>query len=52
MSVLIVLFFLIGLAAVAVGTAMISLPAGIIAGGVGLIVMAIVLAKGYDSDQH
>ena len=52
MSVLIILFFLLGIAAVVTGTAMIYMPAGIIAGGVGLIVMAIVLAKGYDSDQH
>ena len=52
MSVLIILFFLLGIAAVVTGAAMIYLPAGIIAGGLGLIALAIILIKGSGPDQH
>ena len=51
MSVLIILFFLLGIAAVVTGAAMIYLPAGIIAGGLGLIALAIILIKGSGPDR-
>lgn len=51
MSVLIVLFLLLGIAAVVTGAAMIYMPAGIIAGGIGLIILAIILVRGYDNDR-
>ena len=43
MIVLIMICFLLGSAAVAVGAAMISLPAGIITGGAALIALALLL---------
>ena len=51
MSVLIILFFLLGIAAVVTGAAMIYLPAGIIAGGLGLIALAIILIMGSGPDR-
>lgn len=51
MSVLIILFFLLGIAAVVTGAAMIYLPAGIIAGGLGLIALTIILIKGSGPDR-
>ncbi|MBR6115463.1 MAG: hypothetical protein IKQ10_09890 [Oscillospiraceae bacterium] len=51
MSVLIILFFLLGIAAVVTGAAMIYMPAGIIAGGLGLIALAIILIKGSGPDR-
>ena len=51
MSVLIVLFLLLGIAGVVTGAAMIYVPAGVIAGGFGLIALAIILVRGYDRDQ-
>ena len=51
MSVLILLFLVLGIAAVVTGAAMIYIPAGIIAGGLGLIALAIILVKGSGPDQ-
>lgn len=52
MSVLIILFFLLGIAAVVTGTAMIYMPAGIIAGGLGFIALAVILVKGSGPDRN
>ena len=52
MSVLIILFFLLGIAAVVTGAAMIYMPAGIIAGGLGLIALAVILVKGSGPDRN
>jgi len=38
--------FLLGLAAISVGMGMIYPPAGIIAAGVGLVILSIILARG------
>lgn len=51
MSVFIVLCFVLGLAAVTAGAALIYLPAGIITGGLGLIFLALILARGSGSDR-
>ena len=45
------LYVLPGIAAVVTGAAMIYLPAGIIAGGLGLIALAIILIKGSGPDR-
>lgn len=51
MSFLIVFLFLLGIATVAYGTALIFIPAGVIAAGVGMILLAIVLVRGSGPDK-
>ena len=49
---MIVIFsFLLGLSAISVGVAMIYLPAGIIASGVGLVALSFILSRGSDPDN-
>ncbi len=48
MSLLILLFFLLGFAGISAGFAMISIPYGIIAAGAGLVLLSVVLALGRD----
>lgn len=52
MSVLIVLFFLLGLSGISAGLCMIAIPYGVIAAGAGLVLLSIILANGYDDDRN
>ena len=52
MSVLIVLFFLLGLSGISAGLCMIAIPYGIIAAGAGLVLLSIILANGYDDNRN
>ena len=49
---IVVLSFLRGLSAISVGVAMIYLPAGIIASGVGLVALSFVLSRGSGPDKY
>lgn len=49
---IVILALLLGLCCIAVGSAMIYLPAGIIAAGVGLVALATLLSKGSGPDKH
>lgn len=44
--------FLLGIACIACGAGMISIPAGIIAAGAGLIALALILARGGGPDNN
>ena len=48
---IVVLSFLLGLSAISVGVAMIYLPAGLIASGVGLVVLSFILSRGSGPDN-
>lgn len=52
MSVLIVLLFLLGLSGISAGLCMIAIPYGVIAAGVGLVLLSIILANGYDDNRN
>lgn len=52
MSLLIVLFFLLGLSGISAGLCMIAIPYGIIAAGAGLVLLSFILANGYDDDRN
>lgn len=51
MSFLIVFLTLFGIATVSFGAALIYIPAGVIAAGVGMILLAIVLVRGSGPDK-
>ena len=44
--------FLLGIACIAFGAGLLSVPAGIIAAGAGFIALALILARGSGSDTH
>ena len=46
----VILAFLLGMMAISVGVAMIYLPAGIIAAGVGLVALSFILSRGSDPE--
>ena len=48
---IVVLSFLLGLSAISVGVAMIYLPAGLIASGVGLVALSYILSRGSGPDN-
>ena len=48
---IVILAFLLGLCCIAAGVGMIFFPAGIIAAGVGLVVLAAILSKGDRPDK-
>ena len=48
---IVVLSFLLGLSAISVGVAMIYLPAGLIASGVGLVALSFILSRGSGPDN-
>ena len=52
MSLLIVLFFLLGLSGISAGLCMIAIPYGVIAAGAGLVLLSIILANGYDDNSN
>lgn len=52
MSLLIVLFFLLGLSGISAGLCMIAIPYGVIAAGAGLVLLSIILANGYDDNRN
>ena len=43
---IVIVAFVLGLAAISIGVGMIYLPAGIIAAGVGLVALSIILSRG------
>lgn len=49
---IVILAFLLGMAAISVGVGMIFLPAGIIAAGVGLVALSFILSRGSAPETH
>ncbi len=48
---MVTVLFLLGVAALAAGVGMIFLPAGIITAGVGLVALALILARGSNNSK-
>lgn len=48
----VIIAFVLGLAAIAVGVGMIYLPAGIIAAGLGLVTLSFILSRGNGPESH
>lgn len=48
----VIIAFVLGLVAIAVGVGMIYLPAGIITAGVGLVALSFILSRGSAPEKH